>query len=76
VSTILEAAGARPGPARTSPGGPSRPGRRRISLLTPVTYLAGLLPLGVTVVPLLFVFVDGFKSNAQINSSATGLPHP
>ena len=32
--------------------------------------------MGVTVVPLLFVFVDGFKTNAQINSSATGLPHP
>ncbi|MGH3422165.1 MAG: carbohydrate ABC transporter permease, partial [Streptosporangiaceae bacterium] len=32
--------------------------------------------VGVTVVPLLFVFVDGFKTNAQINTSATGLPRP
>ena len=30
----------------------------------------------MTVVPLLFVFIDGFKTNAQINASATGLPHP
>ena len=41
-----------------------------------MTYLAGLVLIGVTVVPLLYVFVDGFKSNAQINTSATGLPHP
>jgi raffinose/stachyose/melibiose transport system permease protein len=41
-----------------------------------VTYLAGLLLVGITVVPLLFVFLDGAKSNAQINTSATGLPHP
>ena len=76
MSTILEAAGPGPGLPRTSPGGRSRPGRRGISPLTPVTYLAGLVLIGVTVVPLLYVFVDGFKSNAQINTSATGLPHP
>jgi raffinose/stachyose/melibiose transport system permease protein len=71
VSTILQAAPARPGP-----GPQPRRGRLRISPLTPVTYLAALLLVGVTVVPLLFVFVDGFKTNAQINSSATALPHP
>jgi len=71
VSTVLDAPQARPGP-----GARPRPHRRRISLLTPVTYLAALFLIGVTVVPLLFVFVDGFKTNAQINSSATGLPHP
>jgi len=71
VSTVLDAPQARPGP-----GARPRPHRRRRSLLTPVTYLAALFLIGVTVVPLLFVFVDGFKTNAQINSSATGLPHP
>ncbi|HEY8043928.1 MAG TPA: carbohydrate ABC transporter permease [Streptosporangiaceae bacterium] len=74
MSTILETGRARPGPARPGPQ-PARRGRR-ISPLTPVTYLAAILLIGVTVVPLLFVFVDGFKTNAQINSSATGLPHP
>lgn len=73
VATVLDAPQARPGPgSRPQP----RPRRRRISPLTPVTYLAALLLIGVTVVPLLFVFVDGFKTNAQINTSATGLPHP
>ncbi len=50
--------------------------RRRISPLTPVTYLIALLLVGITVIPLLFVFVDGAKTNAQINASATGVPHP
>ena len=45
-------------------------GRRRLSPLTLATYLAGLLLVGITVVPLLFVFLDGAKSNAQINTSA------
>jgi raffinose/stachyose/melibiose transport system permease protein len=73
LSTVLGAPQARPGPgARPQP----RPHRWRISPLTPVTYLAALFLIGVTVVPLLFVFVDGFKTNAQINASATGLPHP
>ena len=71
VSTVLEAPPARPGPSSRP-----RPRWRRISPLTPVTYLAALVLIGVTIVPLLFVFVDGFKTNAQINSSATGLPHP
>jgi raffinose/stachyose/melibiose transport system permease protein len=74
MSTILQTGRARPGAARRGPQ-PARRGRR-ISPLTPVTYLAAVFLIGVTVVPLLFVFVDGFKTNAQINSSATGLPHP
>ncbi len=45
-------------------------------MLTPATYLVALLLVGIILVPLLFVFLDGFKSNAQINNSATGLPHP
>ena len=32
--------------------------------------------MGITVIPLLFVFVDGAKSNAQINASAINVPHP
>ena len=54
----------------------ARPRRRRISPLTPVTYLIALLLVGITVIPLLFVFVDGAKSNAQINASAINVPHP
>jgi raffinose/stachyose/melibiose transport system permease protein len=60
-----------PGTATRAPAG-----HRKLSPVTLATYLAGLLLVGVTVVPLLFVFLDGAKNNAQINSSATGLPHP
>jgi raffinose/stachyose/melibiose transport system permease protein len=76
VSTIVEAGPPRSGPARSGPAAQPRRRRRRISPLTPITYLAALVLVGVTVVPLLFVFIDGFKSNAQINASATGLPNP
>jgi raffinose/stachyose/melibiose transport system permease protein len=62
-------------PARPVLAGPG-PRRRAISPVRLATYLVALVIVGVTVVPLLFVIVDGFKTNAQINSSATGLPHP
>src|ERR1035438_3513750 len=52
------------------------PGRRKVSAVKPATYLVGLLLVGITAVPLLFVFLDGFRTNGQINSSATSLPHP
>jgi raffinose/stachyose/melibiose transport system permease protein len=70
MSVILEARPVRPSPAADGSG------RRKISAIKPITYLVGLLLVGVTAIPLLFVFVDGFRTNAQINSSATSLPHP
>lgn len=41
-----------------------------------VGYLAAIVVLGVTVVPLLFVVLGGFRSNAQINNDPAGLPGP
>jgi raffinose/stachyose/melibiose transport system permease protein len=49
--------------------------RRKYTIL-PLTYLVAIVIGGVTVVPLLFVFVDGFRTTADINNSPTGLPHP
>jgi raffinose/stachyose/melibiose transport system permease protein len=49
---------------------------RRKNAVMPLTYLVAIVLLGITVVPLLFVFVDGFRSTAQINASPTGLPSP
>ena len=51
------------------------PVRSRPAIM-PLTYLVAIVVLGITVVPLLFVFVDGFRSTAQINASPSGLPHP
>jgi raffinose/stachyose/melibiose transport system permease protein len=53
-----------------------RPRRRRIRPGTPFAYLAAVVVVGVTIVPLLFVVLGGFRTNAQINNSPAGLPHP
>src|SRR5690349_12555145 len=39
-------------------------------------YLAAFAVVGVTVVPLLFVLLGGFRTTAQINASPAGLPGP
>jgi raffinose/stachyose/melibiose transport system permease protein len=49
--------------------------RRRYATLS-VAYLVVLVLLAVTVVPLLYVYLDGFRTTAQINSSPAGLPNP
>ena len=54
---------------------PPRP-RRRLSPGTPFAYLAGVVVIGITVVPLLFVVLGGFRTNAQLNYDPAGLPHP
>jgi raffinose/stachyose/melibiose transport system permease protein len=48
--------------------------RRRARLA--VTYSTALVIVAVTVVPILFVVIGGFRTSAQINQSATALPHP
>ena len=42
----------------------------------PLSYLVGLIILAITLVPILFVILGGFRTSAQLNSSPTGLPHP
>ena len=49
---------------------------RSKNAVMPLTYLVAIVLLGITVVPLLFVFVDGFRSTGQINASPAGLPDP
>jgi raffinose/stachyose/melibiose transport system permease protein len=39
-------------------------------------YLIILLVLGITLVPMLYLILGGFRSTAQINTSPNGLPHP
>src|SRR3954467_15464880 len=50
--------------------------RLRRSSGLPLTYLAALLIVGVTVVPLIFVVLGGFRTTAQINEAPAALPHP
>lgn len=49
---------------------------RRFGWGTPLAYLAAILVTGVTVVPLLYVIVGGFRTTAQINANPSGLPNP
>jgi raffinose/stachyose/melibiose transport system permease protein len=64
--------------AAASPPAGARDSRRRSSSWTilPATYLVSIVILGVTVAPLLYVFLDGARSTAQISNSATALPNP
>lgn len=42
----------------------------------PVTYFIALLFIAVCVAPVLYIVVGGFRTNAQITTSPSGLPHP
>lgn len=50
--------------------------KKRLSVGTPFTYLIVVLVVGVTIVPLLFTILGGFRTNAQINNEPVGWPSP
>lgn len=50
--------------------------RRRRSPVLTLTYLVSIVLVGLAVVPILLIIVDGFRSNAQINNSPAGVPSP
>jgi raffinose/stachyose/melibiose transport system permease protein len=58
----------------------AKPSRRKTAggspLATALAYLVSIIIILVTVVPLLFIFIGGFRTTPQINSNPTGLPHP
>jgi raffinose/stachyose/melibiose transport system permease protein len=49
---------------------------RRNWVTRPATYLVALAVLAITLVPMLYVIVGGFRTTAQLNTTPTGLPHP
>jgi raffinose/stachyose/melibiose transport system permease protein len=55
---------------------PIRRRPRRQSRAGVFTYVTALVILAVTVLPMLFVILGGFRTTSAINSSPTGLPHP
>jgi raffinose/stachyose/melibiose transport system permease protein len=64
-------------PAGPAPRPPPRPRRaRRWPVGTPLAYLAALVIIVVTLVPMLYLILNGFRTTAQINESPAGLPHP
>ena len=54
---------------------PARP-RRPLRPATLASYAVGVVLVMLTVVPLLYVVIGGFRTTAQINESPTALPHP
>jgi raffinose/stachyose/melibiose transport system permease protein len=50
--------------------------QRRTWLTMPASYLVIAIVLAITLVPMLYLIIGGFRSTAQINQSPSGLPHP
>ena len=54
----------------------NRPRRQGSMAGNVVTYLVAVTIVLITVLPMLFVILGGFRDNAQINSTPVGLPRP
>lgn len=54
----------------------SRRRNRRGALGTTVAYACAVVIIVITIVPLLYVIIGGFRTTAQINQSPASLPHP
>lgn len=50
--------------------------RRRIDLASPVVYFIALVCIGLTIVPILYVVLGGFRSNSQLIVAPSGFPSP
>jgi raffinose/stachyose/melibiose transport system permease protein len=50
--------------------------RRALRPATIASYAVAVVLVALTVVPLLYVIIGGFRTTAQINESPTALPHP
>jgi raffinose/stachyose/melibiose transport system permease protein len=51
-------------------------GRTRRTVITFIAYVVATLIATITIVPLLYVFIGGFRTNAAINAAPAALPHP
>ncbi len=52
------------------------PVRRRFDWGQPFVYFVALLVAGVTIAPVLYVMIGGFRTTAQINADPSGWPDP
>jgi raffinose/stachyose/melibiose transport system permease protein len=50
--------------------------QRRFSLSSPLIYLVACVVAALTIVPIVFVVIGGFRSTGQIADKPYGLPHP
>jgi len=54
----------------------SAPEGSRIARGGPLTYLAATVLVAICIVPVLYIIIGGFRTNAQITSDPSGLPDP
>jgi len=50
--------------------------RRRIDWAQPLVYLVGLVIVGITVVPVAYIWINSFRTTAQINADPSAWPSP
>ena len=50
--------------------------RRRTWITRSGTYLVILFVLAITLVPMLYLILSGFRTTGQLGSNPNGLPHP
>ena len=62
--------------ALRAPSAPAPRRRRGLRPVTGVSYLVALVVIALTLVPMLYVFVGGFRTTAQLNNNPTALPSP
>ena len=54
----------------------ARAARRRFDWGQPFVYVIALPVAGITIVPVLYVIISGFRTTAQLNADPAGLPDP
>lgn len=50
--------------------------RRRIDWAAPFTYVVALAIVGITVVPVAYIWISGFRTTAQLNDAPSAWPSP
>jgi raffinose/stachyose/melibiose transport system permease protein len=55
---------------------PASRGRRRINWSSPLTYVLALAVAAVSIVPVIYVIIGGFRTNGQIAANPAGMPNP
>ena len=64
----------RPGASAPTPAVPTA--RRRFDPFQPVVYVVALAIAGVTLIPLLYVIIGGFRTTGDLAATPVGWPHP
>lgn len=62
--------------ALIAPGTRRRPAGRRIDWGQPFVYLVALVVTAITIVPVVYIWIGGFRTTADLNDNPGGLPSP